>query len=411
MLPLPSNLLLMKTKILFLTAWYPNRYDPMPGLFVKRHAESVSEAFEVSVIHCLGTVDIKCKYEVQTFTENNVNTVIIYYRNRAGNIPLLSQLLKIIRFYKAYLKGWLILKAKVGVPGLVHANILTRVGMFALYLKWRHSIPYVITEHWSRYLPERNEYKGLLRKLLTKPIVANSSAISTVSVRLRDAMMDCGIVHPNFKIVNNVVDCNVFKPESEDIERIATSLNIAASKFPQKIFAHVSCFDDESKNISGLIRAIKELSMLRNDFLCLMVGDGPYKISAEQLARNLAIPSQCIQFTGLLEKEKLVSVYNISLFTVLFSNYENMPVVISESFACGKPVIATNVGGISEFVNKDTGILVQPKNEQELVNSLDFMLNHCREFNPSYIRGYAVANFSKEAVCTQLSAFYKLAIT
>jgi len=32
-----------KTKVLFLSAWYPNRYDAMAGLFVRKHAEAVSQ--------------------------------------------------------------------------------------------------------------------------------------------------------------------------------------------------------------------------------------------------------------------------------------------------------------------------------------------------------------------------------
>ena len=40
-----------KTKVLFLSAWYPNRYDAMAGLFVRKHAEAVSQYADVCVLY------------------------------------------------------------------------------------------------------------------------------------------------------------------------------------------------------------------------------------------------------------------------------------------------------------------------------------------------------------------------
>ena len=40
-----------KTKVLFLSAWYPNRYDAMAGLFVRKHAEAVGQYADVCVLY------------------------------------------------------------------------------------------------------------------------------------------------------------------------------------------------------------------------------------------------------------------------------------------------------------------------------------------------------------------------
>ena len=40
-----------KTKVLFLSAWYPNRYDTMAGLFVRKHAEAVGQYADVCVLY------------------------------------------------------------------------------------------------------------------------------------------------------------------------------------------------------------------------------------------------------------------------------------------------------------------------------------------------------------------------
>ena len=108
-----------------------------------------------------------------------------------------------------------------------------------------------------------------------------------------------------------------------------------------------------------------------------------------------------------MEGNELVKVYNQSLFTMLFSNYENMPVVISESFACGKPVIATSVGGIPEIVNEQTGILIPPGDEERLVSAINHLLNNPHKFDAGFIRNFAIGQFGKETVRNQLIQLYK----
>ena len=83
-----------------------------------------------------------------------------------------------------------------------------------------------------------------------------------------------------------------------------------------------------------------------------------------------------------------------------------MSVVISESFSCGKPVIATNVGGIPEIVDESMGILIPPENEEKLTSAINYMLDNYTKFDASLIRNYAVAQFGKESVLNQLLRLY-----
>lgn len=390
----------MNKKILFLTAWYPTRYDPMTGLFVKRHAELLSEHYDVSVLHALAVDSPVKSYEIEVSTENNVHTIRVFYKKVSHHIPVVHLLQKLWRLFKAQSLGYKSMLKHHSPPQLVHVNILTRVGLFALYLKARYRIPYVITEHWSRYLPERKEYKGILRKLATKTIVHSGSGISTVTEKLKNAMNTNGISHERFIIVRNVVDTTLFKP----IKPKPNDSNVL-------VFSHISCFDNDAKNTNGIVRAVAALSKHRNDFLCLMVGDGPDKREAERLAEQLGINADTIRFVGLLEGSDIVDVYNQSLFIVLFSNYETMSVVISESYACGKPVLATNVGGIPEIVNDELGLLIPPKNEEGLTTAINYMLDNYANFDPVKIRNFSIEQFGKNAVFQQFEALYQTIFT
>ena len=93
---------------------------------------------------------------------------------------------------------------------------------------------------------------------------------------------------------------------------------------------------------------------------------------------------------------------------VLFSNYENQPCVIVESFACGLPVIATNVGGISEFLPTNFGFLIQPSNERQLLNAMLKVLQGHTFEGPLNISKYAQENFSQAVIAQKFSSIYEL---
>jgi glycosyltransferase involved in cell wall biosynthesis len=251
----------------------------------------------------------------------------------------------------------------------------------------------VITEHWSRYLPSRNEYKGILRKALTWLVVRKSEGIVTVSQALKTAMVKCGLDHKNFCVIHNSVDTSTFKPGIRE-------------RHPKKVFSHISCFDNAAKNISGIIKAVKVLSETRNDFELHLIGGGPDFDRMEALSNSLGLNGNFVFYKGLLEGQDLVKAYQNSLFTVLFSNYENMPVVVAESFACGVPVIATQVGGLPEIVNASNGILVEKGDELELAEALNSMLNNYREYNPITIRHFAEQKFSTDVFRIAYYKFY-----
>ncbi|MCK5338543.1 MAG: glycosyltransferase, partial [Bacteroidales bacterium] len=84
-----------------------------------------------------------------------------------------------------------------------------------------------------------------------------------------------------------------------------------------------------------------------------------------------------------------------------------LPVVILESYACGVPVISTDVGGIREHMNADLGILLDSEDENAFYNILDNMLDNYRNYSAEKIREYAVSHFSNEVIGKQLSEVYK----
>jgi glycosyltransferase involved in cell wall biosynthesis len=381
-------------KILFLARWYPDRYDPMMGLFIKRHAEVAAGFADVAVLYLRVAPGKPIGTEIDHQLENGVVTTLVYYGTKSILPSFIIKRITGFLFAIAFIKGYRFLLDSWGKPDIIHVNILTRLGLMALCLRKFQGIKYVITEHWSRYLPVTGTYKGFLRKYITKVVVGNAEAVSTVSENLAKAMQSHGLANKHFMVLPNVVDTQDYSPVWTE------------SKNTKKRFLHISCFEDRSKNISGLLRAISKLAKLRDDFECILVGEGIDLEKMKSLSAELGLSESQVRFTGLLEGAKVVEAYQSADFMVMFSNYENMPVVISETLSCGLPVVATSVGGIPEYINHTNGKLVAAHDEVALLEAIIFMLDHSSDFDKQRIRQNAVDIFSKQAVSQKLKDLY-----
>ena len=89
-----------------------------------------------------------------------------------------------------------------------------------------------------------------------------------------------------------------------------------------------------------------------------MIGDGPRRSELEHLAAELGV-TDCVHFLGIrADVPQLLGLVDVLLLT---SHIEANPVSILEAMACGKPVVATRVGSVSESVlDGETGYLVEP---------------------------------------------------
>jgi glycosyltransferase involved in cell wall biosynthesis len=362
----------------------------MFGLFVQKHAKAVSLYCDVKVLYVHANENTN-KFETEEKKRGNLTEIIVYYPHKKGKI--FYKAFKTINYTRAYFKGYKLIQENKFSPDIVHANILTRTGLVAYILKKCKGIPYVITEHWSRYLPVRNGFNGTFRKLITRLVVKNSEAILPVSKNLENAMKSHKLLNNKYITINNVVDDFFFEdpiPEKRTKKRIL----------------HISCFDEQAKNVKGIIRATYELSKIRQDFELILIGTGFDFKSVYDYTQLLDFKKDTVRFLGEKKPEEVAYWLQNSDFFVLFSNYENSPVVIAESLACGKPVISTNVGGISELIDESNGILIAKGNETELTEQMDKMLNTYKNYNSSKIKAESKNKFSLEGVGLQISKIY-----
>lgn len=379
--------------IVFLARWYPHRYDPMFGLFVQRHAEAAALLNDITVIYCSEQREVsnehnahsskptaQSKFEIVRTNENNVDTIRVYYKKPKNKIQSL------LRFYRANMMALKLCKK----PDLIHVHILTRLGVIAWIQKLLHKTPYIITEHWSRYLPG-NDFNGFLRKLFTKIVVRNAETITTVTDNLAIAMKNHGLKNDNYVVLPNVVNLDMFHISEKNNN-------------PCKII-HISCFEDKSKNISGLLESLKIINDKGIDFQCTLIGEGMDLDLMKEKAKELQLINK-VSFTGLLQGQALADELSSGDFLVLSSNYENMPVVILEALASGLPVVSTNVGGIKEMIDDTKGILVEPRNKEALAEAMIKMIETHKNYDANYLRNSVIEKYGYESVGMFLSRLY-----
>ena len=358
-------------KVVFLARWYPHKYDPMFGLFVQRHAEAAALYDDVTVVYVHPDEQAQNKYDIERTTEKGVDTIRIYYRKQ-GRIS------SAWRYFQACMKG---LKM-AGKVDLIHVHVLTRMGFIAHWQKNYNGTPYIITEHWSRYLPG-NDFSGFLRKIWTKRIVRRAKMVTTSSQVLAEAMQRHGLKNRHYKLLPNVVDTNLFKP-------------IAHHNEVPKI-VHVSCFEDKSKNISGLLEALKLMKDKGVAHQAVLIGEGMDLETMKQRAINLGLTDH-VRFTGLLQGQDLVNELATGDFFVLPSHYETGGIVLLEAMACGLPVVATNVGALPEIVNEQNGLLVPDGDVKALAGAMEQCCNTYKNYNAQELRSRVVGRYSKEKV-------------
>jgi glycosyltransferase involved in cell wall biosynthesis len=376
-------------KILFLSGWYPNRIHPHLGNFVQRHAEAVATLNEVASLFVCSDSNLKDrKFEVEAKNKNGVFTVNVYYK-KISNTFLIGPLLKFMRSRHAYRIGFKeISKHFEGKPDVVHLNVAYPAGTFAMQLKRRLGIPYIVTEHSTKYHLRINPVESYL----TKKICNQAELVCPVSNHLKKVMQEKGF-GKNFEVVPNVVNTNLF--------------TIAEKSPNQKTrIIHISTLVEWQKNIRGMMRVIKKLSETRSDFELHIISEKD-STAAIAFAEQIGLRSSVVHFHPHQPIEKVAGMLHESDIFLLFSNVENLPCVIIESLASGVPVVATNVGGISELITEKNGMLVNAKDEEGLFQRLNTMLDKHYSYDKKEMRKDAIENFSYNVIGKKFTDIYR----
>ncbi|MBI2598323.1 MAG: glycosyltransferase family 4 protein [Candidatus Diapherotrites archaeon] len=203
----------------------------------------------------------------------------------------------------------------------------------------------------------------------------------------------------NTIIIPNPVDVKAFQKKN-----LTQGLNSFKGK---QIVLFCGRFSYE-KGISNLLKIIEDVGKEKKDALFVLVGTGPLKQACEKFFKEKN--ARNVFFTGNIPFEKLVELYKLCNL-VLFPSVWEEPFgrVAIEAMAAGKPVIASNVGGIKETVEDNkSGFLLEPNNLNEWVKKTCLLLddkNLAKNFG-NYGKKIVEKNFEKNVVISKIIDVY-----
>ena len=385
--------------ILHLLSWFPSPDDPTLGNFCVRMIDALPEECHSVILSVCDGKDMTKSFEVKEIKGARHTHVQIYIRPPKVNA---IRKLKMLRMYQYGLKY---IKRHFFEPDLVHLHVAYPLGQVALLWKKLFGYKYVMTEHWTIYQPQNKDVLvGRLKKKIVK-IANNAELIMPVSLDLQHCMEGHG-VRNHFQVIYNLVNTDMFKLGQPCIDSsLRTNLRGNDMHGGKKRMLHISTLRDEAKNFSGILRVVEKLKQQRDDFELHVIHDyeAP-EFKAFVKDHNL---TDCVIFHGKKTSAEVAEAYQKADFFVLFSNFENLPCVIVEAFASGVPVLSTSVGGIAEIVSDERGILIPQGDEEALLQGMNQMLDHCREYDREAIRDYAIKTFAAQNIGRQIFEVYK----
>ena len=175
------------------------------------------------------------------------------------------------------------------------------------------------------------------------PVVAfsinQSDAITAVSDHLRLETFSTFHIEKEIQVIHNFVDVERFSRKPIDAFRKVIAPN------GERILLHASNFR-KIKRVQDVIHIFANVNKVIPSKL-LLVGDGPERPMAEELARELKICDE-VRFVG--KQQDMEEIFAVADLFVLPSEYESFGLAALEAMAAGAPVVSTNAGGLPEII-------------------------------------------------------------
>jgi N-acetyl-alpha-D-glucosaminyl L-malate synthase BshA len=244
---------------------------------------------------------------------------------------------------------------------IIHGHYLFPAGAAAVEVGKKHNIKTYVTAHGSDMF-ELYKSQPLMRPTI-RNVLKDADGVFAVSNALRHEIVATG--------VSGIADKTKLSWNSVDIEKYSTKENDSFKKEFELEDKPIVLFVGnliKRKNVDSLLEA-KKIS--KSDYHLVVVGDGPLfkKLKKKVDDENI----RDVVFTG--SRDDVEDIIPSCDVLILPSYSESFGLVLIEALACGKPVIGSDVGGISEIINDDVGLLVNPNKVSSIAKAIDRIID------------------------------------
>ena len=279
-------------------------------------------------------------------------------------------------------------------PDIIHSGHIWILSNIAS----KYNIPTIITSHgtdiigynmWTRFHKYCNE------------AIERCSKVITISDSNKENVLNA---FPNDKDkviqLRNGYDQNIFEKNNYDKKEVLEKLGI------NKEYKNIVLFSGRLVQIKGVDVLLKAAKRYEDgNTLTMIAGGGVLLETLKKQAEDLGLKD--VVFLGNQTQENLNILYNIADVLAVPSRIEGFGLVAVEALACGTPVIATNQGGLPEFINDKVGALVEVEDDIALEKEISKILSGDRKFDREELASYAKNNYSQSLLINKVIETYK----
>ena len=247
-------------------------------------------------------------------------------------------------------------------PDILHSHYASSYGLFGRACNFH---PFIVSV-WGSDVYEFPNLNKLNNILLSFILRGADTICSTSSNMAMETKKYCD--NKEIELTPFGVDIEKFVNINEIMKN--TSVTIGVVKSLEEVYG-----------INYLIEAFSQLQNMYKDknLKLMIVGNGSQKENLVQQCKKLEILSNVI-FTGSIDNREVPEYINKMDIVCIPSLSESFGVSAVEACACGRPVISTNVGGLTEIViDNYNGFTVNPKDSNSIVEKLDYLINNVDE--------------------------------
>ena len=226
-----------------------------------------------------------------------------------------------------------------------------------------------------------------------KFVIENSDHIISVSLK------DLNVISDRFDLSQK---SKHYIPNAVDISKFQRN-----EKLNRKYITYIGRLS-YIKGIDVFLKMIREIHQLDKNLEFLIIGDGPLRPLVENAKKYLPIT-----YYRQYPYSKIQNIYNMSKLIMITSRFEGLPTSILESLACETPVVASDVGGISEvLINEKNGILFNLNNQDKTIQKILEIVNQNSKLDNMGKNGRKIIekNHSWQVVIDQILRVYEQAL-
>ena len=350
---------------LVLTNLFPNPVEPARGIFVLQETLRLREFYDLKVMAPLPWVPRSLRenrryaYHAAPMVEQCEGLEIHHPRH-----------LVIPRYFR-FLYGPLLFlgllplarrMAKERKPDFILAHYVFPDGYAAVKLGRMLGIPVIVKARGS----DINLFtRTWMRRRMTLWTLRNSKCIVAVSRALKEKMISLGIDGERIEVVHNGLDTTRFHPS----DRLACRARLGLEERPFT-FLFIG-YLRSLKGIFTMLQAFRAIpEMERRGARMIMIGEGELQDEAAVRIRRFGMSNQ-VRLVPPIKHDEVPEWIGACDCLLLPSMMEGYPNVLIEAMACGRPVIASRVGGIPEIVRDGrTGRLIEPNDPWALTDAM-----------------------------------------